>query len=186
MSELMVIGFEGKYRAAEVLEQLQGLNPDWIDLEDAVAVYRSERGKLRVDGSVQPTTKEGAAGGLILGGLLGALLMAPLTAGASLGVAAAGIFSGALSLGVTGAVLVSDDAAEWKKTYGISDEFVEQASGMVQPGHSAVFVLANASEPARVTEQFRGYGGKVLRTTMAPEAAAKFQQLMSPPMAAAR
>lgn len=186
MSELMVIGFEGKYRAAEVLEQLQGLNPDWIDLEDAVAVYRTERGKLRVDGSVQPTTKEGAAAGLILGGLLGALLVAPFTAGASLGVAAAGVFSGALGLGVGGAVLGADEAAEWKKTYGISDEFVEQAGGTVQPGHSAIFVLANAPELAKVTEHFRGYGGKVLRTTLSPEAATKFQQLMSPPMATAR
>lgn len=185
MPELMVIGFEGKYRAAEVLDGVQGLNPDWIDLKDAVAVYRTGRGKLRVDGSVQPTTKDGATAGAILGGLLGAVLVAPFTAGASLGAAAAGVFSGALSLGVSGAVLASDEAAEWKKTYGISDEFVEQVGGMVQPGHSAVFVLANASEPARVAEQFRGYGGKVLRTTLSPEAAAKFQQLMTSPITAA-
>ena len=186
MPELMVIGFEGKYRATEVLDQLQGLNPDWIDLKDAMAVYRNERGKLRVDGSVQPTMKEGATAGAILGGLLGALLIAPFTAGASLGAAAAGVFSGALSLGVSGAVLVSDEAAEWKRTYGISDEFVEQVGGMVQPGHSAVIVLANASEPARVAEQFRGYGGKVLRTTLSPEAAAKFQQSLTSPITAAR
>lgn len=186
MPELMVIGFEGKYRAAEVLEQLQGLNPDWIDLKDGVAVYRTERGKLRVDGSLQPTMKDGATAGALLGGLVGAILIAPFTAGASVGVAAAGIFSGALSLGVSGAVLAADEAAEWKKTYGISDEFVEQVGGMVQPGRSAIFVLANASEPARVAEQFRGYGGQVLRTTLSPEAATKFQQLMSPPMATAR
>lgn len=184
MAELMVIGFEGKYRAAEVLEQLQGLNPDWIELKDAVAVYRTERGELRADGSVQPTTKDGAALGAILGGLLGAVLVAPFTAGASLGAAAAGVFSGALSLGVSGAVLASDEAAEWKKTYGISDDFLEQVGGMVQTGQSAVFVLASASEPARVAEQFRGYGGKVLRTTLSPEAAAKFQQLMTSPVTA--
>lgn len=186
MPDLMVIGFEGKNRAAEVLEQLQELTPDWIELKDAVAVYRTERGKLRVDGSVQPTTKDGATAGAVLGGLLGAILVAPFTAGASIGVAAVGVFSGALSLGVSGAVLASDEAAEWKKTYGISDEFVERVGGMVQSGHSAVFVLANASKPARVAEQFRGYGGKVLRTTLSPEAASKFQQLMAPPMATAR
>lgn len=57
---------------------------------------------------------------------------------------------------------------------------------MAEPGQSAVFVLASASEPVKVAEQFRGYGGKVLRTTLSSEATAKLQQLMSPPMAAAR
>jgi uncharacterized membrane protein len=51
---------------------------------------------------------------------------------------------------------------------------------MVQPGQSAVFVLARASNPSKVEEQFRGYGGKVLRTTLSKDAAAKFQELMNP------
>jgi uncharacterized membrane protein len=187
MAELMAVGFEGRYRAAEVLEQLEALNATWtIDLKDAVAVYRTRSGKLRVDGSVQPTTKEGAAGGAILGGLLGALLMAPFTAGASAAVAAASVGAGALSLGLAGAVVGADDAAEWKKTYGISDDFVQQVGGMVHPGQSAVFVLARTSEPAQVAEQFRGYGGKVLRTTLAPQAATKLQELMTPVTTGAR
>lgn len=187
MAELMAIGFEGRYRAAEVLEQVEALNATWtIDLKDAVTVYRTKSGKLRVDGSVQLTTKEGAAGGAMVGGLLGALLMAPFTAGASAAVAAAGVGAGALSLGLAGAVIGAEDAAEWKATYGISDDFVQQVGGMVQPGQSALFVLARTSEPAKVAEQFRGYGGKVLRTTLSPQAAAKLQELMTPVAAGAR
>ena len=55
MRDLIVVGFPGKHRAAEVLGQLQQLNEQWtIDLADAVAVYRTDDGKLRVDQSVQP------------------------------------------------------------------------------------------------------------------------------------
>ena len=143
-------------------------------------MHRTANGKLRVDGSVQPTTKDGAAGGAMLGGLLGALLIAPFTAGASVAAAAAGVGAGALSLGLAGAVIGADDASEWKKTYGIPDDFVQQVGGMVQPGQSALFVLARTSWPVTVAEQFRGYGGKVLRTTLAPYAEAKLQEVMTP------
>jgi uncharacterized membrane protein len=180
MAELVVIGFDGKHRAAEVLGQLEAMNANWtIDLKDAVAVYRTDDGRLRVDGSVQATTKEGAAWGAILGGMLGALVMAPFTAGASAAAAAAAIGTGAVSLGVTGAAFGADDAASWKEATGISDDFVRQVGGMVQSGQSAVFVLARAADPKAVAEQFRGYGGKILRTTLPPESAEKFQKLMA-------
>ena len=187
MAELMVIGFEGKYRAAEVLDQLEALNATWaIDLKDAVAVYRTETGKLRVDGSVQPTTKEGAAGGALLGGLFGALILAPFTGGLSAAAAAAAIGTGAITLGATGAVIGADDAEEYKRDYGITDEFVDQVGGMVRPGESAIFVLAHSSDPAAVAEKFRGYGGTVLRTTLSPKAEAKFQDLLTSRVPAGR
>jgi uncharacterized membrane protein len=182
----MVIGFDGKHRGAEVLNQLESLEASWaIDLKDAVAAYRSSDGRLHVDKSIQPTTREGAAWGAIIGGLIGALVFAPLTAGAAAPAAIAAISAGAGMLGVTGAAFGADDAARWKETTGIADTFVNQVGGMVQPGQSAVFVLARASDPAKVEEQFRGYGGKVLRTTLSKDAAAKFQELINPITAAA-
>ena len=181
MSELMVVGFEGKHRAAEVLNQVEDMDASFaIDLKDAVAVYRTDDGKLRLDQSVQPTTKEGAAWGAFIGGTIGAILLAPLTVGASAAVAAAALGTGALTGGVTGAAIGADDADTWKKTYGISDDFVKEVGGMVQPGQSAVFVLARTANPATVAEKFRGYGGKVLRTTLPKEATTKFEQLMTP------
>ena len=181
MSELLVVGFEGKHRAAEVLNQLQDMNLSYqIDLNDAVAVYRTDDGKLRVDQSVQPTTKEGAAWGAVIGGTIGAILLAPFTVGASAAVAATALGTGLFTGGVTGAAIGADDADTWKKTYGISDDFVKDVGGMVQPGQSAVFVLARTANPATVAEKFRGYGGKVLRTTLPKEATTKFEQLMTP------
>jgi len=181
MAELMVVGFEGKHRATEVLNQLEDMNESFeIDLRDAVAVYRTDDGKLRVDQSAQPTTREGAAWGAMLGGLIGAALLAPFTAGASAAAAATAVGAGLFTGGVTGATIGADDADTWKKTYGISDDFVKEVGGMVQPGQSAVFVLAGANRPAAVAEKFRGYGGKVLRTTLPAESAAKFEKLMTP------
>ena len=156
-AELMAIGFDGKHRAAEVLHQLESLEATWAaDPKDAVAAYRSSDGRLHVDKSVQPTTREGAAWGAIIGGLIGALVIAPITAGATVPASIAAISAGAGMLGVTGAVFGADNAAQWKETTGISDAFVKQVGGLVQPGQSAVFVLARASDPAKVEERFRG------------------------------
>ena len=181
MAELVVVGFEGKHRAAEVLEQIEVLNDlSEIDLKDAVAVYRTDDGRLRFDRSVQPTTGEGAAGGALLGAIIGALLLAPFTGGVSAAAAAGAMGIGAVTFGLSGAAIGAEDAASFKDDFGISDDFVKQVAGMVQPGQSAVFVLARASDPRAVAEQFRGYGGTVLRTTLPPEAATRFQKLMTP------
>jgi uncharacterized membrane protein len=156
-----------------------------IDLKDAVAVYRTDDGKLRFDQSFQPTTGEGAAEGALLGALIGALLMAPFTGGVSAAAAAGAMGIGASAFGLSDAVIGADGASCFKEQYGITDDFVKQVGGMVQPGQSAVFVLARASDPQVVAEQFRGYGGTVLRTTLPADAAARFQKLMAPHSAAA-
>ena len=177
MSELMVVGFKGTHRASEVLTQVLDLNADWaIDLKDAVAVYRTKNGSLRVDDSVQATAGEGAVGGGLIGSLLGALLALPFTGGASAAVAAAAVGTGALTFGTTGAVIGAADAADWKELYGISEDFVTQVGGMVQPGDSALFILASIRHPEEVATRFRGYGGTILRTTLPREKAQRIQQ----------
>ena len=179
MSELIAIGFEGTHRAAEVLGQLQGLADSAIDLKDAVAVYRTKNGKLRMDQSVGATPAEGAAWGGLLGGMLGALLAAPFTAGASVAVAAGIVTAGAVTLGGTGALLGSEDAASWKDDYGVSEDYVRQVGGMVQPGQSAVFALLRVTDPEVVIGKFRGYGGKVLRSTLSAGRTEKLKNILA-------
>lgn len=181
MAELIVVGFEGTHRAAEVLDQLQRLNADIaIDLEDAVAAYRSRNGRLRVDQSMYPTTKEGTAWGGVLGAFVGALLALPVVALASVPAAAAALGIGGAALGATGgAVMAFDDVTTWRDTFGISDDFVKEVGGMVQPGCSAVFALVRAADPATVAERFRGYGGTVLRATLPPEQTANLQETLA-------
>ncbi len=168
MAELIVVGFKkDMYRASEALNMIQDMNNGWVvDLDDAVAVYRDYKGKLRVDQSYQLTTGQGAGLGGLFGGLIGALLAAPFTAGASAAVAAGALAAGSLSGVALGATFGAIDADTWKEDYGISEDFVQQVGSMVQPGDSAVFVLARTVNADLVADAFRGYGGTVLRTTL--------------------
>jgi uncharacterized membrane protein len=180
MKDLIVVAFQGKHRASEVLEQLQGLNDEWtIALDDAVAVYRTDDGKLRLDQSVEPTGKEGGIWGGLLGGMLGALIAAPFTAGVSVAVAAAAVGAGALSFGAVGAAAGDDDATDWKNRYGVPDDFVKQVGGAIKPGSSAVFAVIRSMDPQAVAEKFRGYGGTVMRTALSPDQAAKVQRTIA-------
>jgi len=177
MAELIVVGFKkDMYRASEALNMLQDLNTSWmVDLSDAVAVYRDYQGKLRVDQSYQMTTGEGAGWGGLFGGLIGAMLAAPFTGGAS---AAAVLAAGSLSGVALGATFGAIDAESWKEDYGISEDFVQRVSVMIQPGDSAIFVLARTINPNLVADAFKGYGGTVMRTTLNDEQRAKVEKTL--------
>jgi uncharacterized membrane protein len=178
MAELIVVGFKkDMYRASEVLNTLKDMNNSWVvDLDDAVAVYRDYGGKLRVDQSYQMTTGEGAAWGGLLGGLLGAILAIPFTGGAS---AAAAVAAATVSGGALGATAGALDAESWKEDFGISDDFVQRVGTMVQPGDSAIFALLRSLDPGLVADQFRGYGGTILRTTLNPVQQAKVEATLA-------
>jgi uncharacterized membrane protein len=189
MRDLIVVGFQGTGRATEVLNQLLDLNADWavdLQLEDAVAVYRTSDGKLRVDQSMRPTSREAGTWGGALAAMIGGLLAVPFTGGASAALAATAVGAGALTWGGVGSIIASDDAANDKEKYGISDDFVKRVGGMVQPGQSAVFLLAESGQPEDVEERFRGYGGTVLQTTLRPEQASRLQQVIGADRPAAR
>jgi uncharacterized membrane protein len=140
-------------------------------------VYREYNGKLRVDQSYQMTTGQGAAWGSLLGGLLGAILAIPFTAGAS-AVAATALAAGSLGGGVLGAGVGALDASSWKEDFGISDDFVKNVSTMVQPGDSAIFALLRTIDRKAVAEQFQGYGGTILSTTLSRDQQAKVEETL--------
>src|SRR5262245_5651515 len=181
MAELIVVGFQGIRRAAEVLNQLQELNVErLIDLKDGVAVYRTDDGRLRIDQSIQPTTREEAVWGGLLGAFVGVLLAAPFAVAAVPVAVTAALTAGGAAVGaVTGGVFGFDDAATWKEDFGITDEFVKKVGEMIQAGQSAVFVLVRNADPDMVAEKFRGPGGTVLRTTLSPERTKKLQESLA-------
>jgi len=46
MADLIVIGYESKEKAEQVLDELLDLHRDYlVDLQDAAVVYRNEKGK---------------------------------------------------------------------------------------------------------------------------------------------
>jgi uncharacterized membrane protein len=182
MAELIVVGFKkDMYRASEVLTQLQRMEEeDWaVDLHDAVAVYRDDNGKLRVDQSYQMTTKEGAGWGGLWGSLIGATLAIPFTAGVSGAAAAGAIAAGVLGGGAVGAGAGAIDASWWKDEFGIPEDFVKQVGAMIQPGDSAIYALLRSANPDAVAEKFRGYGGTILRTTLSRDQQKKVENVLS-------
>lgn len=177
MRNLIVVGFPGKRRAAEVLRQLEELHNEWtMQLVDAVAAYRTDDGRLRVDENLNLTEKEGGRAGGVIGALLGAVIAAPFTAGASVAVAATALVANAAAIGALGAAVGADRAATFKETYGVSDQFVKEVGGLVAVGDSAVFAEIDATNPEEIAQHFRGYGGTILRTTLLPGEAAEVQK----------
>lgn len=180
MAELIVVGFNGTRRAAEVLDQLEMLNSIWaVELKDAVAVYRTDDGRLRIDKCVHPTTKEEAIRGGVLGALVGGVLLSPLAAMIAVPSAAAAVGLSGAALGATGGAAIGYDEASMRETYGISEEFVTRVGGLVQPGQSALFALVRAADPDVIAEQFRGNGGTILRTTLKPDETQKLQETLA-------
>jgi uncharacterized membrane protein len=181
MAELIVVGFKkDMYRAAEVLNKLTDLDDDWVvDLHDAVAVYRDYNGKLRVDQSYQMTTGEGAAWGGLWGLLIGATLAIPFTAGVSAAAAAGTVAAGALGGTAIGAGAGAIDASAWKDEFGIPEDFVKRVGALIQPGDSAIYAILRVGDPDIVADQFKGYGGTVLRTTLSRDQQTKVEKVLN-------
>ena len=75
-----------------------------------------------------------------------------------------------------GAAIGGTDAFDWKGRFGISDDFVKEVGGMIQPGDSAVFALLSVSDREDVADHFRQYGGTILRTTLDADVADMVQR----------
>lgn len=162
--ELIVAGFAGTRRASEVLTELrQHERERTVDLEDAVAVHRTDDGQLRTDQSTHLTSGEGAERGIALGALLGALLATPFTGGLSAAAAMTTLGVAAATGGMAGAAAGAGDASAWKEEHGISDDVVTEVGDMIRPGDSAIFALIRSESPDSVAEQFVRAGGRILR-----------------------
>ena len=167
MSELVVVAFKGdKFRASDALDKLRELDFKWvIDLEGAVAMYRDYDSALHLRQSPELTNGEGLAWGGIWGSLIGAILAVPFTGGAS-AAAAAALATGALAGSAVGGTVGALDASWWKKDFGLDGTFIQDVGALLRPGDSAIFALIDTSEPDALAEQFEGFGGTVLRSSL--------------------
>ncbi|MEI8312177.1 MAG: DUF1269 domain-containing protein [Verrucomicrobiota bacterium] len=155
MNTLVVVGYTELHKAEEVRLTLVKLQKDYlIDMEDAVAVTKDEKDKIRLHQAVN-LTAAGAAKGGFWGMLIGMIFLNPLL-GLAMGVAA-GATSGALA------------------DVGINDQFMKDLAATMTPNSSALFVLVRKSTPDRVLEELKGTGGKILKTSLSHEDEAKLQ-----------
>jgi uncharacterized membrane protein len=159
MSTLVVIGYNDLHQAEEIRLKLWKLQKDYlIDLEDAVVATKDAQGKIKLHQAVN-LTAAGAVSGGFWGSLIGLIFLNPLL-GLAMG-AAAGAVSGALS------------------DVGINDKFMKDLAATMQPGSSALFVLARKATPDKVLEEIKGTGGTILQTSLSHDDEAKLQAALN-------
>ena len=159
MSTLVVIGYNEIHKAEEVRLTLVKLQRDYlIDLEDAVAVTKDAKGKIKLHQTVN-LTAAGAASGGFWGMLIGLMFLNPLL----------GIAVGASAGAVSGALV----------DLGINDQFMKDLAATLTPNSSALFVLVRKSTPDKVLEEVKGTGGTILKTSLSHEDETKLQAALS-------
>ncbi len=129
-----------------------------IEMEDAVVVTKDAEAKVKLHQAIN-LTAAGAISGGFWGALIGILFMNSLL-GAAVG-AGVGAVSGKLS------------------DIGISDKFMKELADTFKPGSSALFVLVRKSTPDKVVERLKGFGGKVLKTSLTKDKEEELQKMLS-------
>ena len=149
MSNLVVLAFDDETAASQTLLQVERLQKqNLIHVEDAATAVRHAGGKVKVKQATN-LAGAGALGGAFWGMLFGLLFFVPFL-GMAVGAATGALFGKAAD-------------------YGINDDFVREVSESVQPGCSALFLLANSAQTDKVVEALKPYGGKVIYTSLSKD-----------------
>src|SRR5690554_4587649 len=160
MATLTVLKFDDSEAADKALEGLQELRERHVlaIADAAVVTWPQGRRAPRTKQAVN-TVGVGALGGTFWGMLVGFLFMVPLL-GAVVG-AAAGALSGALT------------------DIGIDDNFIKEVRDSVQPGTSALFLLAGTEAPDRVAEHLSRFDPQLLTTNLSNEQEERLRELFN-------
>ena len=145
MSDLIVIGYDNPQNARRAYEQVQRLQQDFIvDLRGLAVVDVDADGKTHVDtpSRIVGTT---AATGAIFGLLIGVLFFVP-------GMVLLG--------GPIGALM-----GRLNKS-GINAEFRNRVEHLVEPGHSAVVIMASKITDDKFAAAMQPFGGTILKTSL--------------------
>ncbi|MEV0129645.1 DUF1269 domain-containing protein [Dactylosporangium sp. NPDC050688] len=145
MSDLIVIGYENPETARQAYEQVQRLQQDFVvDLRGLAIVHVDPDGKTHVDTPQRIVGASAATGGLF-GLLLGLLFFVP-------GMVLLG--------GAIGALM-----GKLNKS-GIDAEFRNRVEHLLEPGHSAVVIMASKITEDRFASAMRPFGGIILKTSL--------------------
>ena len=157
MSNLIVITFDNEEEAGKVHEALKEQAAN-INLDDSAVVVKDAEGEVHVKNEVDRGVAVGAVGGGALGLLIGGLLF-PI----------GGLVLGALAGALVGKML----------DMGVDKKFVEDVSEHLQPGTSALFIIVREANPNVALAALRPYKGKVIQTSLPPEAEAELRRILS-------
>jgi uncharacterized membrane protein len=161
--DLIVVGFQGTYRAAQVLTELRQRGMHLFDLEQAITVSWEDRRNFIVGQSVNLSREEGGQWSHLWGSFIQATLYQPFTEKLSL---AANTVAG--RPGKDPGKEVSDSSGRdwWVTELGIPADFIRDVGALVGPGESAIIALATRLEPSVAISFLRKCGGSVVYTTL--------------------
>jgi uncharacterized membrane protein len=158
MSDLIAIGYDDETTAIEAMNEAEHLAQELIIQPDAIAaIIRNKDGKYKVVTN-HHMVGAGATWGMFWGMLFGLLFFVPV-----LGMAVGAGF-GALF-------------AKLEKS-GLDKQFQQQVRDMLQPGHSALFLVVEKVTPDKAVEALSKYGGTVLKSSLSKETEAELQNAL--------
>ena len=145
MSDLIVIGYENPQTAQQAYDQVQRLQQEFVvDLRGLAIVHVDADGKTHVD-TPNRIIGTSAATGALFGLLLGLLFFVP-------GMVLLG--------GAIGALM-----GKLNKS-GVDAQFRSRVEHLVEPGHSAVVIMAAKITDDKFASAMQPFGGTVLKTSL--------------------
>jgi len=149
MATLVAIGYPDETTAGLAAQEVERLSHDLIIEPDAIAsIVHDKAGKFRVSTN-HHAVGGGAMWGMFWGGLFGLLFFIPF-------------FGMALGAGL-GALMGKIEKS------GIDKEFQQQVRDMLQPGTSALFIVAEKVTPDKALDALSKYGGTVLKSSLSKQ-----------------
>ncbi len=158
--ELIVVGFQGRYRAAQVLTDLRQRGVQLFDLDQAITVSWEDRRNFIVQQSINLSREEGSRWARLWGAFIKVTLFQPFTERLT---SAATKVTGREAATTNGDSLKHD---WWVTDVGIPENFVRDVGALVQPGESAIITLAEQLEPQRAASILRDCGGSLIYTSL--------------------
>lgn len=167
--ELIVVGFQDRYRAAQVLTDLRQRGVHLFDLDQAITVSWEDRRNFVVQQSVNLGREEGSRWARLWGAFIKATLFQPFTD--RLSTAAAKVAS-------TDAPASNGELTRdwWVGGVGIPENFVRDVGALVQPGESAIISVAERFDPHVASDILRDCGGSMIYTSLSTDQVSKVRQ----------
>lgn len=174
--ELIVVGFQGRYRAAQVLTELRQQGMHLFDLDQAITVSWQDRRNFIVQQSVNVSREEGARWARLWGAFIKATLFQPFTETLTRAANRVASRSNNDIAESTPAVLGRD---WWVIEVGIPAGFVRDVGALVRPGESAIITLAEEFEPKASISLLRNLGGSVVYASLNSEQMRKVEAVLA-------
>jgi len=163
--ELIVVGFQGAYHAAQVLTELRQRDDHLFDLDQAITVSWEDRRNFIVQQSINLSREEGSHWARLWAAFIKVTLFQPFTE--RLTAAAARV--GGREIPSRNGELPALTRDWWVSDVGIPDDFVRDVGALVQPGESAIITLAEEFDPQLSLNVLRDCGGSLIYTSLSGE-----------------